>query len=88
VQKWEYCIITGIVPWSGGIDSEDHLQYFGEGSPEITYFRHTRDARRPQILAQTIAQLGEEGWEMVGCAFAGVRGHHLYFKRPKPASSG
>ena len=82
MQKWEYCIITGVVPWSGGLDSEDHLQYFGPDSPEITRFRSTA-GKRPQILAQTIARLGEDGWEMVGCAFAGHRGHHLYFKRPK-----
>lgn len=82
MQKWEYCIVTGIVPWSGGLDSEDHLQYFGTASPEITYFGHTTPQQRPQVLAQTIARLGEEGWEMVGCAFAGHRGHHIYFKRP------
>lgn len=29
--------------------------------------------------AKTIAQLGEEGWEMVGCITL-----TLYFKRPKP----
>jgi hypothetical protein len=83
MQKWEYCIVTGVVPWSGGVDSEDHLQRFGADSPEITYFRHTMGERRPQVVAQTIARLGEEGWEMVGCAFAGRRGHHIYFKRPK-----
>ena len=85
MQKWEYCIITGVVPWSGGLDSEDHLQIFGSDASEITHFRAPA-GKRPQILAQTIAQLGEDGWEMVRCAFAGHRGHHLYFKRPKRES--
>jgi hypothetical protein len=83
MQKWEYCIVTGVVPLVGGLDSEDYLQYFGTDAPEITYCRRTRELRRPQVLSQTLAQLGEDGWEMVGCAFAGHRGHHIYFKRPK-----
>jgi hypothetical protein len=83
MQKWEYCVITGIVPWAGGLDSEEHLQYFGRDCPEATDFKRASARHRPQLLADTIAQLGEDGWEMVGCAFAGHRGHHLYFKRPK-----
>jgi hypothetical protein len=82
MQKWEYCVITGLVPWAEGVDSEDHLQYFGPGPTEIYDFKNTIGRRRPEVIAETIAQLGEQGWEMVGCAFAGHRGHHLYFKRP------
>jgi hypothetical protein len=83
MQKWEYCMLTGIVPLGGGIDSEEHLQYFRSDPPEIVKIRRTAQLQRHQVLAQTIAQLGEEGWEMVGCVFAGHLGHHLYFKRPK-----
>jgi len=34
-------------------------------------------------VAQLIAQLGEEGWEMVGCGSLQERKHCIYFKRPK-----
>ncbi len=33
-------------------------------------------------VAKVLAQLGDEGWEMVGCGAVFASGHFLYFKRP------
>ena len=33
-------------------------------------------------VATVLAQLGEQGWEMVGCGSVFASGHFLYFKRP------
>ena len=33
-------------------------------------------------VAIVLAQLGDEGWEMVGCGAVFAAGHFLYFKRP------
>ena len=38
----------------------------------------------PNAVAQYIAQLGDEGWEMVGGGNVSESSHYLYFKRPKP----
>jgi hypothetical protein len=76
MQKWEYCAIIGM-----GVQGRDlHTNY-----PAIIYF--TSKGRRiaeikghgqEEQLAIAVAELGEQGWEMVGAH--GM----IFFKRPIP----
>jgi hypothetical protein len=80
--KWEYCVI-GPIKWNSNMER-----------PELTYLTH--DGRRSvemapipgrmleaDVLAQHIAQMGEDGWELVGCGNVSEQRHILYFKRAK-----
>jgi hypothetical protein len=83
MPKWEYCAIVG--PSFAGTRFKPEFpslwkftpngaEGFGIGKPE------------PDELAKRIAQLGEEGWEMVGCGSTGHASQAaqvLYFKRLK-----
>lgn len=106
-QKWEYCAVT----WTGTRLKDGYsttyvptamVCYFqGQGCQEVALNLDTGEARNlskyyRDELAQAIARLGEEGWEMVG---QGPRDFEvlgpfseggtiknpfvLYFKRPK-----
>ncbi|MDP2937605.1 MAG: hypothetical protein Q8O86_14065 [Dehalococcoidia bacterium] len=83
MQKWEYCAVVGV----GQASSSRHLlpEY-----PALWHFApdgcHLTEIKGKEALeiAKTIATLGEEGWEMVGCGNTDVKRHTLYFKRPKP----
>lgn len=88
--QWEYCAV-------GSIKSVEAKMGVDVGNPLLITF--TRKGANIQSLkggetsvAEMIARLGEEGWEMVGTGnvFAtttitgtgGVPGHLVYFKRP------
>ena len=76
MQNWEYCAI-GRISWA-----EE-----GISSLKPVLSRITADGQEVNgiggSVAQTIAQLGDEGWEMVGCGNAGPGYHVIYLKRPK-----
>ena len=81
MQKWEYCAIVGIsrnneklFPYYPGIW---HFTDLGIQASRI----HSPEADE---VAKTIAQLGEQGWEMVGAGNVSDNYHTLYFKRPLP----
>ena len=92
MTKWKYCTITGCKTGSATHQFDTHY-------PKITYFtsegRNTESlgGSRPDGLyeanavARLIAQLGEEGWEMVGCGNTAEVTHSIYFKRPPPDNS-
>ena len=90
MQKWEYCTVGPIKKLSYGHHPE-LVQFTPEGLKR-TRIQAPRGVDEDNMLAQTIAQLGEWGWEMIGCAevSGGVHDelmHVLYFKRPKQQNS-
>ena len=85
MHKWEYCAVGPIKNVFYGHYPE-LVRFTKEGSKK-TRIQGTRDIDEGDILAQTIAQLGEWGWEMISCGTVakGVQEepmHILYFKRP------
>jgi len=95
MQKWEYCAIVGMARngtnlatatpalWQftpAGIQSVNlGRKHFAIAGKE---FENEADA-----VAAAIANLGAEGWELVGVGQTAIIHHLLYFKRPLPASS-
>jgi hypothetical protein len=79
MSTWEYCAVVEIR--SGGKE-------LSPMPPAIWYFTTTGvqvvDIQGKQEVAQTIAHLGAEGWEMVGCGNVAGGGQALYFKRAGP----
>ena len=79
MQKWEYCVVGPINMISGPKGAKlmgqsilkaiagDYADWTGVIPPDAT----------PHYLAQ----LGNDGWELVGCGNDGDK-HVLYFKRP------
>jgi len=89
MPKWEYCVLTGI-KGSNFYPHYPRLQRFtldGYGLEDMVDFgKRPKGLTELTAVAQAIARLGEDGWEMVS---AGSRGrlddtYCIYFKRPKP----
>jgi hypothetical protein len=93
MQKWEYCLID--YKWNGNQSYAICSRYTKTGM-ESTRFDGKWGENN---AAEMIAELGEEGWELVGHipdnrSAQGVElvghapgsypGHSLSFKRPKP----
>ncbi|MCU0515068.1 MAG: hypothetical protein MUE40_21135 [Anaerolineae bacterium] len=78
MQKWEYCYIEVPISYSGNTTflSTYCLVYFpGTTKPEQRLREH---------LLLFIAELGEQGWEMVG--YSGTphqKPSNYFFKRPR-----
>lgn len=83
MPKWEYCMIDGV---QGENTSEPCFYIFTEFGWESVDFAEKSPTVAPPMngVAQLIARLGDEGWEMVGTASTGEYIHCLYFKRLKP----
>lgn len=83
MQKWEYCTVG---PIKGNLEGHyPRLVILSESGMVVTKILGIRGLSEDQILAQTIARLGGEGWELVSCGSTGWREenrHMLYFKRP------
>ncbi len=80
MQKWEYALLRGV-------ESGFHVTYpvffrlTSRGLERVTDFRKLpEELTEKEAVAMFVAQLGEEGWEMVGPAISG----DLFFKRPRP----
>ncbi len=91
MQRWEY-LVVGPVKYPQGKGFSGHYPQQAFFTPEGLLQSDIPGKGQPQQeannLAATIARLGDEGWEMVGCGpYQGVSGtritHGLYFKRPK-----
>ena len=84
MTKWEYCAVSGIV--RGGDTYLSCLIRFTPDGVVRTRLKKTRSESEQTVVAQTIAKLGEDGWEMVSAVSEGgpFDSHSLYFKRPKP----
>ncbi len=87
MQKWEYCEISGLR--AGGLRYTEFVKLSAKGRQVVTAVNlsQTNDADKHREAQDTfaciIAQLGEEGWEMVGAGNISEGQHTLYFKRPK-----
>ncbi len=95
MQKWEYCVITGIDTNNGFSANYPKLYFFGtRGISKTVDLSNKASSQRPEgmrnvteggYIASIIALLGQEGWEMVGeghvSLAAGVGYQSLYFKR-------
>jgi len=83
MQKWEYCVIHGL---SGTIMYHPRCDRMtNKGVEYVTDFKsRPKGASEWDAVAQFIAQLGDEGWEMVGAGTTSDIVHSIYFKRPKP----
>ncbi len=82
MQKWEYAVVEGL---QGEDTSKPRFYIFTEFGWESVHFSEESQIIAPPInaVAQLIARLGEQGWEMVGAANTSENVHCLYFKRPK-----
>jgi hypothetical protein len=82
MKKWEYCAIFRIgknLKGEPSAVSPTTLTYFLNEGVSIKILEETKD--EITILSQTIASLGVDGWEMVGCGNTAELSHAIYFKR-------
>jgi hypothetical protein len=88
MQKWEHCCVGPIKESSGWKGHYPKLSFFEPDGLEEESIKASGGSTEEDVLAATIARLGEEGWEMVGCGTLGsgqgINMHYLYFKRPQP----
>ena len=83
MQKWEYCVVTGVSARRHAglfvMDKSQIQRFTCEGLKEMMKLDNIH-------FGQAVAELGLDGWEMVGMgtAHAGAL-HCIYFKRPYPA---
>jgi len=96
MQKWEYCLITGVeVSSIGKFDGYyPRLYFFGlNGLSQEVDLGNSGASQRPkglekvsekEYIAHMIAKLGSEGWEMVstGKGGRGSGSNCIYFRRP------
>jgi hypothetical protein len=84
MQKWEYCVISGVSTRNEGLHSyyPKVIRLTTEGA-EASRLPEEKGAQETDSLAIVIAQMGNEGWELVGCGNTSASYHSLYFKRPK-----
>jgi len=73
MQKWEYCAIEyRTFPTPKSLMHEFNT-VIGVQSHKIN---------DTPTMGATIAQLGMQGWELVGCGIVAATAHNIYFKRP------
>lgn len=86
MQKWEYCVVG---PVKSNLQGD---RSFWGHYPNLLYLR--ADGRSGRViegkaqeeaenLAKAVAELGDEGWELVGMGNVAENAHFLYFKRAK-----
>ena len=85
---WEYCAVAGISQKTTHLDGNP--RHLGTYCPAVWYFTSEGvqtveiKGREAAEVGRTIAQLGHEGWEMVGCGDTSQTTHTVYFERLKP----
>jgi hypothetical protein len=79
MKNWDYCTVYQVSQMEGWITGFGMVRQgdFTEDGAVRQELVHSPDA-----LAQVIARLGKDGWEMVGCGNVGDAQHAIYFKRP------
>ena len=78
--KWEYCRLEDLLG-SGFVAAK--LIFFTAEGEKVETLPAVRDSSQRDIVARRIAQLGDEGWDMVGTGVTGQGSHAVYFKREK-----
>lgn len=80
---WEYVLLTGIAGEPAGAfrTATPRCVWLTKDGPELISDFSDRDQRvsEPDAVLAAIADLGDQGWEMVGPPWNGL----LFFKRPK-----
>ena len=84
MQKWEYCVLEGLYYKSIytplACKYPKLLRLGNKGLELVTDFKNrAKGVNEIDAVAETIAQLGDEGWELT-CALGDAS---LWFKRPK-----
>lgn len=79
MTQWEYCAIVGMTNVKGALAPESPaIWYFHPGRLEVVQLKGLTQ------VTSLIAQLGCQGWEMVGCGGSATESTYaLYFKRPR-----
>ncbi|MGE5073667.1 MAG: hypothetical protein ACM3MF_09585 [Anaerolineae bacterium] len=77
-EKWEYCRFEDLL--SGGFVAAKLIFFTAEGE-KLESLRANDEASQRNVVAAKIAQLGDEGWEMVATGITGQGSHAAYFKR-------
>jgi hypothetical protein len=78
MQQWEYCRLTGY--------NDPVLSFYrldGVMSMPIKRDKARGDKSEDDARVRYIAELGHDGWELVGVAFQDPFNHQMWFKRPK-----
>jgi hypothetical protein len=86
MQQWEYCYISGIRINGSFETSYPRITRFSSKNPFIEKVELGKKPHNEEIfgVAESIAKLGEEGWEMVSAATLGSTVYFtLFFKRLK-----
>jgi len=81
-EPWEYLYITGLASTAGAPFANGARCYWltPDGPELISDFQgRDRDVSESEAVLRAIAELGAQGWEMVGNPQAGM----VFFKRPK-----
>ena len=85
MQKWEYCVV-GPIKELGGLPAGQYpkISYYTPEGRKGTQIKG--DFGETEAIAKVVANLGCDGWEMVGCGSVNEATlHFIYFKRPIPA---
>jgi len=87
MQKWEY-IVVGELSIGYGRVKVDHPSAYhitNKGFELMTDFKdRLKEEYAENLVGQFIAQLGAEGWEIIGMGNTKQLYHCIYFKRPVP----
>ena len=90
MQKWEYCVVGPVKNIAGQAQVKPMIGYyptrlkFGVDKGERTYI-YALEGDEDRNLVRLIAEMGQDGWELVGTGPVepdGIVMHLLYFKRP------
>ena len=81
MQKWEYCVLGLIKDMNrdGLVGYYPRVVFFGLNGIDKNVSLHHEENEQFNI-AKAIAQLGMEGWELVGTGDTTAK-HVIYFKR-------
>jgi hypothetical protein len=77
-DKWEYCRLEDV---QGGGFIASKLIFFTAEGEKIESVAADQECTQRNMVARKIAQLGAEGWDMVGAGTTGQGSHAVYFKR-------
>lgn len=79
-ERWEYCRFEDVL--GKGFVAAKLVYLTAEGEKTESFVADEESSQR-SIVAMKIAELGNEGWEMVGTGITGQGSHAIYFKRKR-----
>jgi hypothetical protein len=80
LEKWEYCRFEDLL--GGGFIAARLIFFTAEGE-KVESLPAVEESSQRNEVAIRIAQLGDEGWEMIGTGITGQGSHAVYFKRKR-----